>query len=139
MTAGTLPEVLAQAPFDHSFLLAGLSGGLFVVADGTPDDWVRLSSLITPERHMTSLEVRFRSSCMKAVPELARGYFFRPAVAACLSGNSKSYNLFVVGYCGEDGIVHTKSVIVPEMVVVNEDTREQSDKESVGTSLIINW
>ena len=136
MIAGSLPEVLSQAPFDRPFLLAGLEGDLFVVAEGTTEDWERVGTLVGQERRMVSLEIRFRSASLRTAPDRALGYFFRPAVAACLSGSSHSFNLFVVGHLAEDGLVHTQSVVVPELLIVNKDTREVSDQESVGTSLI---
>lgn len=138
MIAGSLPEVLSQAPFDRPFLLAGLEGDLFVVAEGTKEDWDRVKPLVAQGRKMISLQIRFRSASLVTIPECAQGYFFRPAVAACLSGSSHSFNLFVVGWLKEDGFVHTQSVVVPELVVVNWDTREKSDQESVGDSLIVN-
>ena len=139
MIVGSLSEVLYQAPFDRTFLLAGLEGNLIVVADGDAEDWERVRSLVEDGKKMISLEIRFRSASFHVAPDRAGGYFFRPAVAACLSGSSHSFNLFVVGHLDEAGQVHTQSVVVPELVVVNRDIRQQSDQESVGSSLILNW
>lgn len=137
MIVGSLSEVLSQAPFDRPFLLAGLENDCFLVVDGEGKDWERAKALVENGKKMISLEIRFRSACFRAAPDRAAGYFFRPAVAACLSGSSHSFNLFVVGYLDESGQIQTQSVIVPELMVVNRDTRQRFDQESVGSSLIL--
>lgn len=139
MIFGPLSDVLAQAPFSQPYLLAGLEGERFVLVDGDAEDWERVRAMVIPGRPLISLEIRFRSASLRCVPDRARGYFFRPAVAACLSGTSRSFNLFVVGHQDEDGVVRTQSVVVPELIVVNNDARDATDVESVGASLITNW
>lgn len=136
ISRGPLAQVLAEAPMDRTFLLVELADGAHVVVDGTNEDWASLAKI--PEK-ICGICVRFRSSSLEVSPKNAKGYFFRPGVGACLSANIQQYNLFILGHLDDDGeTVHTSTVVVPELLVVNSDRRNRTDKESVGTSLIIN-
>jgi len=133
---GTLAQVLSAAPMDCAFLLVEMASGNFVTVEGTNEDWANIASL---DDKITAVCVRFRSSRLEVSPRDAKGYFFRPGVGASLSANIQQYNLFILGHLDDDGeTVHTSTVVVPELLVVNSDQRNRADKETVGTSLIIN-
>lgn len=123
---------------DRSFLLAELADGMYVVLDGTNEDWAVLNKISRLVSKIIGVSARFRSAKLDVTPRNAKGYFFRPGVGASLSANIQQYNLFVLGHLDDDGeTVHTSTVVVPELLVVNSDQRNRSDKETVGTSLII--
>ena len=136
MKHGTLAQALKDAPMDRSFLLVEMADETFAVVEGTNEDWAELAKL--PPK-ITGVCARFRSSRLEVSPRNAKGYFFRPGVGASLSANIQHYNLFIMGHLDDDGeTVHTYTVVVPELLVVNSDQRNRSDKETVGTSLITN-
>lgn len=136
MKYGTLAQVLSNAPMDQAFLLVEMANESFAVVDGTNEDWANLAKL--PDK-IRGVCVRFRSSRLEVSPRDAKGYFFRPGVGASLSANIQQYNLFILGHLDDDGeTVHTSTVVVPELLVVNSDQRNRFDEETVGASLITN-
>jgi hypothetical protein len=123
---------------------ARLSDGTVVISD---DDrpgaepasaWLRLGKYLTgnPGLSIREFWVGFRDSNVHTgiVPENAEGYFFRKSVLGFLNDNV-TLGFFLLGHL-ENGTVHVQRWKVPEMILVEKETRNPFDSQAVSESLI---
>lgn len=97
--------------------------------------WMRLKAHCEANNlAVTRLVIRFRSHAEAPLPDNAPGYFFRRNLIGWIDGVTHSH--FLLGYLGEDGIVHIQRWKVPELILRDQEQRDPADERSVGPSLI---
>lgn len=110
--------------------IASLSDGSFVYQDDEregeeiPVAWLRLKKWLQnrPEIWITDLHFRFRSNIIHPLPRKQEGYFFCRKVFQGF-GSKKSLQSYVGGYV-YDGVIHTNTITIPELEVVETGTRD---------------
>ena len=86
--------------------------------------WIRLKEFLATNSNLKidRIDVGFRNNVIKhVVPDNQPGYFFIKNLLSEWGGSSMDFYIF--GWLDETGIVRTKKVKVPEMVVFNGESR----------------
>jgi hypothetical protein len=89
-----------------------------------PSAWLRLGQYCRDNNlYITQMWLQFRSSRLEVKPANALGYFFAKSVFA-VWGEDQSYEAYVAGTLGADGKVHTTRWRVPELIQMEQGTRD---------------
>lgn len=89
-----------------------------------PSAWLRLGAYCRDNGlYIVQMWLQFRSVRIEVKPANADGYFFAKSVFA-VWGDDQSYEAYVVGTLREDGKVYTTQWRVPELIRLEQGTRE---------------
>lgn len=115
--------------------VAVLSNGLNVFEDRSmvPNSWILLKEFCRlNDLYIRDFKLEFRSHHEQIHPLNAAGYFFCYGIYGII-GENRSYNQYVVGVLEnpEDKWVHITKWLVPELIIVETDTRNVKDCEDL--------
>lgn len=118
-----------------------LSNGEQVIQDdGRPGPlresaWIRLGKYVQ-ERGLKiqQMSISFRNEPPIRLPDQAEGYFFRTSVGGLLT-SELTFEFYLVGYLRNEKVM-VQRFKVPELILVQNEVRNPSDEETVGSSLI---